>query len=283
MRLQEAEGAGARGIVGGRPAIGAEVHGGDRPADDVDIRVTGVIRVDVARQLGDRGRGDHVDGAGQALEGGPQRPLPTAVRGVRTLAAPASDPVMAAPRRPVDDPHRRQAVARGVGDDGVEGHDVEAAVRVVRAGDEEALEEEVAELLVVAVQLAVGRDHREGRVERRGPAAKPGSDALASEAVGVGGRLGLERHRSGQTGVVEDRDDPGVVSEVDPVRATGVDPRFGGLPRGKDRVGDPLARGLSERGPIDGRLRQPDPGRSPPEPQLVVADAPRDLGPPVGG
>ena len=58
----------------------------------------------------------------------------------------------------------------------VERDDVEAAIRRGRIGVDEALEEQVAELLVVAVQLAVGRDHGERRLERIGAAAEPRGD-----------------------------------------------------------------------------------------------------------
>ena len=78
-------------------------------------------------------------------------------------AAPAQHAVVAAPRRPLRDPDDRVRPARLLGDRLGEADDVEAAIRGSRFRRDEALEEEVAELLVVAVELAVGRDERERR------------------------------------------------------------------------------------------------------------------------
>ena len=46
---------------------------------------------------------------------------------------------------------------------------------------------------------------------------------------------------------------------------------------------DALVGQQSQGGQVDGGLRQPHPARAPPEADLEVAQAPADLGPPVGG
>ncbi len=69
-------------------------------------------------------------------------------------------------------------------------------VRLVGAGPDEALEEQLAERLVMAVQLAIGGDHGERRASARlGRPAQPWRYALAREAVGIGRGLGLEGDR----------------------------------------------------------------------------------------
>ena len=61
-------------------------------------------------------------------------------------------------------------------------------------------------------------------------------------------------------------------------RRTSVD-----LPRGKDRVGDARVGQEPERVEVDRGLGQPHAGRSPPEPELEVAQPPADLGASIGG
>ena len=68
-----------------------------------------------------------VDRAGQPLERRPERALPATVERVRALGRPAGDAVVAAPRRPLDDPDGRVAPAVGLDDRVDERHDVEAA------------------------------------------------------------------------------------------------------------------------------------------------------------
>ena len=161
-----------------------EVGRVDRARDHVDVGVPRRIRVGVAGQVREpRGR-DGVDRAGEPLEGRPERPLPAPVGRVRALGAPAGDAVVAAPRRPLADPRRpgagpAAASASDVGDR----HDVEAAIGTARAvGVHQPLEEQVAELLVVAVQLAIGRD--QGQRRRRRRRAGPASGAAARRARG---------------------------------------------------------------------------------------------------
>ena len=74
----------------------------------------------------------------------------------------------------------------------------------IEARLDEPFEEELAEGLVVAVQLAVGGDQGQRRVQGRRPAPESRTDALADEAVGVRRRLGLERDGRRQATVVED-------------------------------------------------------------------------------
>ena len=148
---------------------------------------------------------------------------------------------------------------------------------------------------MVAVQLAVGRDQGErrravglvarGRVARgrgRGGAAQPWLDAVAGEAVGVGGRLRLERDRRRQPRVVERDDDRDPAAQLDAIWPAAVD-RVGGLPRGEDRGLDALRGGDPERREVDRGLRQPQAARPPSEPQLELAQPPANLGSPVRG
>ena len=71
---------------------------------------------------------------------------------------------MAAPRGPLDDPDRPERAAGRLVQAPRERDDVEAARRAVGPRLDEALEEQLAERLMVAVQLAVGGDHDERRL-----------------------------------------------------------------------------------------------------------------------
>ena len=74
------------------------------------------------------------------------------------------------------------------------------------------------------------------------------------------------------------------VTEVDPDRPPGIDRRTPvDLPRREDRVGDALVGQEPQRVEVDRGLGQPHAGRSPPEPELEVAQPPADLGPSIGG
>ena len=91
--------------------------------------------------------------------------FPAAVSGARAVGAPAQHPVMAAPRGPF----RRAGSSRNAASGRfverlVERDDVEAAHGAVRSRLHEPLEEQLAERLVVAVQLAVGSDDHERRL-----------------------------------------------------------------------------------------------------------------------
>ena len=196
---------------------------------------------------------------------------------------------MAAPRRPLDDLRRRVALTGGLDERVRQRHDVESATfDVGGVGGDEPLQEQVAELLMVAVEFAIGRDQGEWRraggcVTRRGEeAAQTWGHPLAGEVVGVGRRLRLERDRRRQPRVVERDDDRGPAAQLDAVRTAAVD-RVGGLPRGKDRGLDALRGGDAERRKVDRGLRQPQAARPPSEPQLELAQAPANLGSPVRG
>ena len=100
--------------------------------------------------------------AGKPLQGRPERSLPSAVRGVRALGRPAGDTVVAAPGRAFGDPDDRVMSSGLLGDRFGERHDVEPPpIRRRRVRGHEALEEQVAELLMVSVELTVGRDEGE--------------------------------------------------------------------------------------------------------------------------
>ena len=206
-----------------------------------------VARVDSPRRAA-RAR----PGAGPST-GRPRRPgtPPTSARprgGSSTTSGPRSG-------RPGTAPVRR------LGDRFGERDDVEPAIRTSGVGRDEALEEQVAELLVMAVELAVGGDQDAGGGSPSGiVAAEPRGDPLAGEPIGVGRRLRLERDRRRQAGVVEDDDDRAPVAQLDPIRPAvsmpGRPPATGrgscsGLPPRRD----------PERRQIDGRLGQPQPGR----------------------
>ena len=229
----------------------------------------------------DQRLGGGVDAAGEPLQGRPERRLPAAVRRVRALAGPAQHAVVTAPRGPVADPDLGVRVAgRLLGDRG-ERDDVEAAVRGrLRRGDE-AVEEQVAERLVVAVELAVARDdeHRCAPVVQRAPEAR--RDALAREAVRVGRHRRLEGDRRRQVGVVEQHRDVAPAAHVDAVRLAVVQVVRLGLPRREDRRLDARLGHEAQRREVDRRLREPHRPRRPPEAVLEVAQAPQDLGPAV--
>ena len=168
---------------------------------------------------------------------------------------------------------------RWVGDDVGQGDDVEAAIRGRRVRHEQPLDEEIPELLVVAVQLTVGGNEGEGRAtvgERRADQSR--GDALSGEPIRVRRRLGLERGGGRQPGIEEDDADRPAGAEIDAVGSPGVDAHVGGLPRGEDRIGDSLLGRHPQRGQVDRRLRQPQPARPQPETDLEFAKPPADLG-----
>ena len=192
---------------------------------------------------------------------------------------------MAAPRGPLDDSDDGIA-AIGLGERIGQGDDVEAPIGYRRIRRDEALEEEVPELLVVAVELAVGRDERKRRdpvVREFRAGRQPGQDTFAGEAVGIGRGLRLERDRGRQARVVEDGGDRPTVAEVDAVGPAGVEPGLGGLPRGEDRVANPFLGGDPQRLEVNRGFGQPEAGRAATEAQLELAQPPADLRPPVGG
>ena len=104
--------------------------------------------------------------------------------------------MVAAPRRPFDHPRRAGGAVRRLEQRRREVRDVKAAIRDGRTRRDEPLQEEVAERLVMPVQLPVGGDDDEPglAVRERGP-GESRRDALAGEPVGVGGRRRLERDR----------------------------------------------------------------------------------------
>ena len=104
---------------------------------------------------------------------------------------------------------------------------------------EQALEEPVAERLVVPVQLAIRADDDQGwLVVRQGGRGEPGRDPLRCERVGIGRRPRLERDRRGQAAVVDGHRDVEPVAELDPVRPARLDARVADLPGREDRVPD---------------------------------------------
>ncbi len=68
---------------------------------------------------------------------------------------------------------------------------------------------------------------------------------------------------------------------VHAVRSSRVEVRDVRLPGREDRPGHPLLDQDPQRGQVDGRLRQPERGGAPAEPDLEVSQAPPDLGAPV--
>ena len=137
--------------------------------------------------------------------------------------------------------------------------DVESAVRDGPGRGGEPLQEQVAELLVVAVQLAVGGDQDEaGLAVGEGGAGQPGGDALPGEPVGVGRGRGLERDGARQPAVVEGDDDRAPPAELEPVRPPRVETGVGRLPRREDRVADTLLGENPERRQVHRGLRQPE-------------------------
>ena len=222
-----------------------------------------------------------VDPAGESLERRAQRALPAAVRDVRALGGPAEQPVVAAPRRPLADPDLGMDMALVLGHGLVEAHDVERPARV-RLGRHEALEEQVAERLVVAVELAVGGDHERRRgvvVEGVGQSRR---NAFAREPVRVGGRGGLERDRPREVAVVEHRGDVAAATHVHAVGPPRVDVGRVSLPWRQDHDPHARLRRDPQRGQVDGGLGQPHRGRLAAEAVGEVPEAPHDLGPPVG-
>ena len=140
----------------------------------------------------------------------------------------------------------------------------------------------VAELLVVAVKLSVGGDDGQARrAVGEARAGQAGQDPLPRKRVGVHRRVGLERSRRRQRGVVEDDGDRLPTAEIHTVRAASVEAGVCGLPRGQDGVADALVGQNAQRRQVHGRLWQPDARWSPTESQLEVAQAPADLGPTV--
>ena len=171
-----------------------------------------------------------------------------------------------------------------VGDDIGKGDDIETTIRRARIRANKALQEEITELLMVAIELAIGRDEgkRRAAVCECRPDQSRG-DTFPGEPIGVRRGLRLERGGSRQPGIEEDDRDRPARTEIDAVRPTGVDAHVGGLPRGEDRVGDALLGGDSQGRQVDRRLRQPQAAGRPPEPELEIAKAPADLGPAVRG
>ncbi len=222
-----------------------------------------------------------VDAAGEPFERRPQRPLPAAVRDVRALGGPAQDAVVAAPRGPVADPDLGVWVAVRLGGRRLEPDDVERAAGP-GLGRDEALEEQVAERLVVAVQLAVGRDDQRRVAAVPDGAVEPWRDALAGEPVGIGGGGGFERDGGGQLPVVEHRRDVAAAADVDAVRLAGIEVGGVGLPRREDHGLDAGLRRDPQRRKVDRGLREPHRGRRAAEPPREVAQPPQDLGPLVG-
>ena len=134
---------------------------------------------------------------------------------------------------------------------------------VVRAGAQQARQESVAERLVMAVQLAVGRDHDQRRlVVGQASRDEPGLDPFRGECVGIGRGAWFERDRGRQAAVVQRDDDLEVAADLDPVGTSRLDVHVAGLPRREDRVMDPVLGEHPERGQVDRALRAARP-RSP--------------------
>ena len=128
--------------------------------------------------------------------------------------------------------------------------------------------------VIAAVGLAGGRARGPRRVQAR-------QDALAREAIGVGRRGRLERHRARQVAVVEHDRDVAAAADVHPVGPAGVEVLDVRLPRGEDRRRDPGLRQRGQRREVHRGLGQPHRRRPASEPHLEVAGPPQDLRPPV--
>ncbi len=269
-------------VVGqGQPAPG-EALGRLRAEDHVDVLVAGPPQRNLIHEVGGQPTGDDVDGGCEPLEGGAKRPLPATVDRVRALGSPAQHAVVTAPRGPLEDLRGWECAGRRPAHDLPDGGDVEASVGQVRAGLNQPGEEEVAELLVMAVELAVRGD--QGHARRsvgEARAGQAGQDPLPGEGVRVYRRVRFERGRRRKRGVVEDDDDRLSVSELHAVRTARVQAWACGLPRCQDRVADALFGQDAQRWQVHGGLGQPEAAGPSAEAQLEVAQAPADLGPPV--
>jgi len=105
--------------------------------------------------------------------------------------------MVAAPRCPFQDPGNRERLVSGLDHDLREEHGVVSSrLRVGRRRHEQVFEEQLAEYVVMAVQLAVGRDQGGGgRAIWKRRAGEARSDPLEGEPVGVISRGRLERDR----------------------------------------------------------------------------------------
>ena len=137
--------------------------------------------------------------------------------------------------------------------------DIEPTVAGMRVRRHEPVEEQVAEGLVMAVQLAVARDDQHRGAAVRNLAAQPVGDPLAREAVGVGRDRGLEGDRSRQLRVVEDHGDVGPVARVHAVRAAVVEVVRVRLPRSEDGRAHAELGHDPQRREVHGGLGQPHP------------------------
>ena len=113
---------------------------------------------------------------------------------------------------------------------------------------------------------------------------QPRHDPLAGEPVGIAGRLGLERDRRRQPGVVERRRRSSARRRARPGTAGACPDPAPPTCHGARIVcvtpSSASSRSVSRSTAVSGSQT---PGRPPPEPELEVAQAPADLGPPVGG
>ena len=166
---------------------------------------------------------------------------------------------------------------------GLERDDLVATRRAIGERLDEPLEEQLPERQMVAVQLAVGRDHHERRLvigERPGRQAR--LEPFPGEAVGIGRGVRLERDGGRQVRVVQRHQDVVAVAELDAVGPARLDVRLADLPGREDRRADAGFGEHPEGRQVDRGLGQPHPRGRPPEAHLEVAHAPADLGPPVG-
>ena len=99
---------------------------------------------------------------------------------------------MTAPGSSLADPNLGVGVTRGVREDLRKRDHVEPAVGRLCRGRHEALQEQVPERLVVAVQLAVAGDDEHRRSPVREGLRQPGGDPLSGEAVRIGGDRRIE-------------------------------------------------------------------------------------------
>ncbi len=262
-------------------------------ADDVHVAISERPRIQTEpfQPVG----GDDVDGGGEAVERLAERQLPATIGGTGAFPAPPGHPVMARPAGLVVDRDDRQVVDPHCVEQGTDGRSRDSV-----EAREQPVEEQVPELLVVAVQLAVRRDQQDAiRAVRRlrGPArltrgqrhamrdgrrgasvddrVESRTQHLLDELIRVTRGAGIEAHRARDFRIVEDDPDRRAAERHAPRHATRDRPLR--LPRREDRPADALLGADPERQPVHRGLRQPDPGGRPTEAQFEVPEAPPDL------
>ena len=144
-------------------------------------------------------------------------------------------------------------------------------------------QEQVAERLMVAVQLAVGGDQHQTRLAVRGLGGWVLSGQIVQrERVGVGGRRWVEAHPPAQPLVIEEDGDRAPAGQRHTIRFAGIERLAGGLPGSQDRELDASLGHDRQRLGVHGCLGKPHTLRLAAEAMLEVGDAPNDLGDFIG-